>query len=535
MPFKTAQARREYQKSYKRMKAQERRQEKAVEQAKALDCVLPENPAQTLANWSKDRLVVPPGHVNAGEPLVLPDFGVSFIRDALEAKESLLCVARKNAKSAIVAVLLLGFLVGPLKSRGWRGGVASISKEKAGELKAQMQAISEAAGLPGLRFYRSPAPGRVETATGMVDLLAADTGAHASGLDLAVFDEIGLVPESQREFVASLRSSTSAKAGRFLALSIHGHGPFIPEMLARRDDDGVCIHLYQPAASAALDDEAAWYAGNPGLGTIKSLEHMRHESKRVLATPGDQAFFKAHEMNLPQDPAKQMIVTSAEWAACCGGDVPERRGGVCIGFDLGGAAAMCSLVAYWPDTSRLECFGAWPDTPGLEARGKADGVGSLYSQWYDSGEVWLYPGRVTNVQNFLKDCAAQLKGERVIMAGADRYRKAEALQALEGAGLNWPITWRGTGASKTADGSFDVRAFQKLTLTKRLRPIRGASILTQAIAGAAVRFDPAGNPALDKQKTLARIDPLQAAVIAAGFGLVEVEKKPARPLRYALV
>ena len=535
MPYKTRAATNEYQRVYKRKQREKAKQEKELATAKACETETHDDPAQALANWSRQRLVVPPGHVNAGQPLVLPDFGVSFIRDALTAKESLLCVARKNAKSAIVAVLLLGFLVGPLKSRGWRGGVASISKEKAGELKAQMQAIAEAAGLPGLRFYRSPAPGRVESATGMVDLLAADTGAHASGLDLAVFDEIGLVPESQREFVASLRSSTSAKAGRFLALSIHGHGPFIPEMLVRRNDEGVCIHLYQPDASAALDDEAAWYAGNPGLGTIKSLEHMRHEARRVLATPGDQAFFKAHEMNLPQHPGKQLIVSPADWEKCLTRK-PERVGRCVVGFDLGGAAAMCSLVAYWIETGRVECYAAFPGEPALDVRGKRDGVGNLYCQLNAAFELWTYEGtRVTPVAQFLEDCADKLHGSPVTVAGADRFRKAEAEEAMQKAGLPWPLTWRGTGASKTADGSFDVRAFQRLVLLGKWHVAHGAAVLTQAIAGAGIRYDEAGNPALDKQKGLARIDPLQAGVIAAGLGLIEAGKPKPKPARVAFV
>ena len=153
----------------------------------------------------------------------MPDYLLAFLSDALTAKESLLCLGRKNAKSCAVAVLLLGLLVGPVRVPGTRVGVASISKEKAGELKAQMQSIAEASALDDLTFYRSPSPGRVISSTGSVDLLASECGGHSSSYDFAVFDELGLVGESQREFVASLRSSTSAKNGKFIALSILGN------------------------------------------------------------------------------------------------------------------------------------------------------------------------------------------------------------------------------------------------------------------------------------------------------------------------
>ena len=77
---------------------------------------LPADPIGALAQWSRQALRVPPGHPLAGQPLTLPDYGEAFLRDALTARESLLCLGRKNAKSAIVAVFLLGRLVGRLPS-----------------------------------------------------------------------------------------------------------------------------------------------------------------------------------------------------------------------------------------------------------------------------------------------------------------------------------------------------------------------------------------------------------------------------------
>ena len=84
--------------------------------------------------------------------------------------------------------MLLAHLAGPLKKPEFRAGVASISKEKAAELKKQMQAIAEASGLHGLRFLRSPAPGRVESDYGAVDILSSDsTSGAAAGFDLGLF------------------------------------------------------------------------------------------------------------------------------------------------------------------------------------------------------------------------------------------------------------------------------------------------------------------------------------------------------------
>ena len=117
------------------------------------------DPVAVLAAWAAETLIVPPGHPRAGEPMALPDFAVAWLRASWDAHESALSTARKNAKSAIAAVLALGYLVGPLRRPGWRGAVASLDKGKAGELRRQVAEIAQASGLD-VKVRRSPYPGR---------------------------------------------------------------------------------------------------------------------------------------------------------------------------------------------------------------------------------------------------------------------------------------------------------------------------------------------------------------------------------------
>ena len=58
----------------------------------ALPAETPTDPAQAVADWSRDCLIVPPGHPKAGEPMELPDYGVAFLRDVFTHSETcLLC------------------------------------------------------------------------------------------------------------------------------------------------------------------------------------------------------------------------------------------------------------------------------------------------------------------------------------------------------------------------------------------------------------------------------------------------------------
>ena len=451
--------------------------------------------------------------------MVLPAFAVAFLRDALQARESLLCIGRKNAKSAGIAVYLLGRLAGPLRSDGYRCGVCSVSRAKASELWMQCQQIADASGLDGLLFRKVPRA--ITSSSGRIDILSADKPAgHASGFDDAIIDELGLIPERGRELVAGLRSSVSARDGRFMALSIQGDSPFTTEMLQRKGSPGTAIHHYTAPADCRIDDESAWHAANPGIAIgIKSLAYMRHEARRVLDVPSDQSTFRAFELNQRQDPSREMLCSVTDWQSCVVREdrLPEREGPAVVGFDMGGSASMTAAAALWIRTGRMEFWGAFPDTPGLADRGLSDGVGNLYERMHDRGEVAIYSGRVTPVDGFLRDVAGRLDGEDIIAAGADRYRKAEALQAMESADVRWPMQWRGTGASPKADGSHDVRAFQRLVLTRTLRT-SSSLMMASAISESSIRRDAAGNPALSKARDKARIDCLQASVIAAGLG-----------------
>ena len=468
----------------------------------------------------------------------IPEFGVDFLRDALQHRESLLCLGRKNAKSAIVAMYLLGRMVGPLFVPGWRGGVCSVNKAKAHELVRQMQEIAEASGLQGLTFLRSPAPGRVEAPGCTLDVLSADASSgHASGFDDAVIDEIGLLRERDRALVNGLRSSVSARNGRIIHLSIYGSSPFVEELVEAADDPAICVHLFQADEDSDLEDPAAWAQANPGLGTIKSVDYMRDRARLAARNPNDAADFMAHDLNRPGEPRREMICTLSDWKRVAEVEQePERRGPVVVGLDAGGSSSMTAAVAIWPQSGRVEVRGAFPGDPDLLERGRLDGVGRRYQLLHDQGEIGAYPGRSTPVVVFLRDLADDLQGEQVIQLGADRFRQSEVQDAIGDAVLRWPLVWRGQGASATADGAADVRAFQKAVQDKTIAVVSGRALMAHAISESAIRRDGSGNPALEKGRQRGRIDPLSAAVIACGLAerhRARMNRQPPK-LKYAI-
>ena len=114
-------------------------------------------------------------------------------------------------------------------------------------------------------------------------------------------------------------------------------------------------------------------------------------------------------------------------------------------------------------------------------------------------------GAQTLAAAFLADVRAKLGDAKVAAFGADRYRQSEVIDYMTEAGVKWPTVWRGVGAGKVADGSADLRAFQKGVLDRWLRPACGVALMLMAIEGSEVRRDPSGTTLRSRRLASVRV------------------------------
>ena len=498
--------------------------------------MLPDDPAGAITAWCREKLRVPWGHPLEGQPFELEPYAVDFLKAvfAPNITEGLLCVSRKQGKTSTISATLLSFLAdgGPMRHRGFRAGVLSLSKEKANELKSHMQGLAEISGLKGVKFLRSPTPGRAESEWGSLDLISTDTGAHSAGYSIALVDDLGFLEERHRDLIASLRSAVSARAGLFLSMSAYGYGPYIPEIMERSGvDPGLVAHLYQCDPNAALDDQDAWRASNPALGRVKAMSYMISESRRVQISTKDQAAFRALDMNQLAQPDTETLVPADAWLRCVTDDPPDPSGDCFVGFDCGGSQSMTSAAVFYVKTGLLEVIGGFPAEPDLRTRGQADNAN--YVEMQKRGELIVAGEFTTDLEPIIKHVADRLRQYqcRVIGACADKYRDTEVIEAMHSAKVAWKMDWRRTGSGP--HGIEDVRFFRKAVLDRAVKS-GPSQLMLEAIRGSVVRYDEQNNPVLNKRKANSRIDALSASILAVGAAY-RAAAKPKRKFQTASI
>ena len=463
----------------------------------------------------------------AGAPMMLMPWQRRWIRGALRpgVQTAALTMARGGAKTTTTAALALAALMpaGPLSRP--RGETLIIASSFA---QAKI-AFEHCLAFLDPAIEREPRAWRVENSANAARVTHRDTGQrlrcvgsdprrlHGPAPALILADEPAQWPPGQADAMyAALETALGKQDGaRLLAI---GTRPADDRHWFAVLLDGGADYAQRHVGTGEPFHRRTWEKANPSLRSpafAPLLVAYRAEAKRAKLDASAAARFRALRLNLgSSETVSDTFVGLADWQACVVPAPPPREGMCVVGLDLGGSASLTAAAAYWPATGRLEAWVACGAEPDLWERGRADGCGGLYVDLARRGELRTYKGRVTPVRLFLGDLVDDLAGEYVAAVLGDRYREAEAHDALDAAGVHWPRVFRGLG---WRDGAEDVRAAQTAIIERRVQLGRSLA-LEAAIAESAVLYDAAGNGKLDRARAHGRIDALSAAVLAIAEG-----------------
>lgn len=473
---------------------------------------------------------VPEGAL-VGQPIRLADFQEDFFYAVLDnpcvTRKAMLSIARKNAKTATIACLLIVFLVGPEARMNSQISSGARSREQAAQVfKYAVKIILFSPKLTGLcRIVPSVKrivglPMNVEYYASSAD---AQTSMGGSPL-LAILDEVGQVKGPQDDFIDAITTSQGAHENPLLIV-ISTQAANDNDLLSIWLDDAetsqdphIVSHVYAAKAECDVMDEKQWAAANPALGLFRNRKDLEEQAKQANRMPSAENTFRNLCLNQRVSTTSPFI-SQEVWKSCAGIVLDFGGAPVWCGLDLSGRTDLTALIivgkvmGVWHVRSHF-----WTPEKGLKARAKRDRA--PYDLWHKQGYLHTTPGATVDYEYVAQDIGAILDGLNLRGIAYDRWRIEILRKELGALGLDLPLVEFGQGFK---DMSPALDAVESELLNGRIAH-GGHPVLTMCAANAVVTKDPAGNRKLDKSKTTGRIDGMVALAQAMGVAIREEDE-----------
>jgi phage terminase large subunit-like protein len=474
--------------------------------------------------FAERHLVVPEGKL-VGQPIKLAGFQEQFFYSlfdgALPVREAILSMARKNAKTSTIAIIVLVFLVGPEAVQNARIVSGALARKQAAEVynyASKMAAMSPTLSklvrpvASSKQLYGLPMNTHYEA------LAAEGATAHGGSPYLAILDEAGQVRGPYNAFFEAVVTSQGAYENP-LRIWISTQAPTDGDLFNRLIDDAatakdpsIVCHVYRAPDDCDVNDRKAWKAANPALGLFKSETEMIDGAAKAARMPEAENSFRWLHLNARINPHSPFISRQV-WQDNAGppDDEAFRLGEVFGGLDLSVTTDLTAFVL------AARYHNVWHVRPmffmaeGLIAeRSKADRV--PYDLWQRQGFLIGTPGKSVALDWVASEIGKACQGLPVAKLAFDRYRYDLLRLELERAGVNLPFEPFGQGFVSMSPA---VQALEEVLLHNRLRH-GGHPVLAMCANNAVSVSDPSGNRKLDKSRSTGRIDGMVALAMALG-------------------
>jgi len=493
-----------------------------------------------------ETLRVPDGAL-AGEAIVLRDWQKDIIRKIYDpigpdgmrlVRQALLTLARKNGKTALIAILCLAHLCGPVAvSRGELYSVA-FDREQASQVFKYMRGMVEQDEELSERLNIIYSSKKIEdTVSGSIyqALSAESRSKHGKSSSFIIFDELSQFGR-QRELYDVMMTSRGAHAeplvcvistqaeddnALFSELADYGKKVNAGEI----DDPTFLAFIYEVPMDADVWDESNWYLANPALGDFRSLKELREVAEKAKRMPGQESAFRNLYMNQRVSSDGRFITPDVWKANSLTPDFDFFYDRECWGgLDLSSKNDLTALVFVTRDDSAHWLVMPYFWTPGGNIRERADRDRVPYDLWAKQGHLQTTPGRTIDYA-FMARKVAELHGQLNI-AGIkfDRWKIDDFQRALLAEGADAWIDGRDesiTGGLRLIphgqgfkDMNPAVEMLEDILLEGQMAH-GNHPVLTMCAANAKVQQDPAGNRKFDKIKSTGRID----GIVALGMAL----------------
>lgn len=480
-----------------------------------------------VCDFIETYCVVPEGSL-VGQPIVLAEFQRKFILEVFdnpdETQTAVLSMARKNAKSATIACLVLAALCGPLAKVNSQVISGANSRDQAAlifALVVKMIDLSEQLSA-ACHVVRT-----TKTVVGLAEnveykaISSEATTAHGLSPRLAILDEVGQIVGPTSPFVEAVTTSQGAYDDA-LTVIISTQAPSDQDYLSiliddaiRSEDPHTVCHVYAADEDCDMLDEEQYRKANPAVGLFRSEKELVRTLAKASRLPQLEA--STRNLYLNQRISREALWLSPNvWKA--NAEAPDldvfRYNSVAMGLDLSARQDLTAAVIAATDDDNQTHVIPFCFTPSnnLELRSREDKI--PYDDWVRDGYLEAVAGTSVDYSQVVEYLNAWLLENEIDVNYIcfDRWRiKDFQAVADEYNFCSW-AEWKEVG-----QGYRDISPRCDSTLTALLdSKIRHGKhpLLTMAAANAIAVQDPSGNTKLDKSKASRKIDPLIAMIMA---------------------
>lgn len=488
--------------------------------------------------WIESMCRIPDGKL-VGRPVRLTVAQKKWIRAIYDTptRTFILSMARKNAKTATSAFLLLLHLCGPEAKPNSQLYSAAQSRDQAAILFGYASKVVRMS--PDLSEYvavKESAKMLSCAELGSVYRALSADASTAYGLSpvFSVHDELGQVKGPRSELYEAIETASAAHESP-LSIIISTQSPTDADLLSLLIDDALTgadprVKVALHTAPLEMDpfSDAAIRAANPHFDVFMNKEEVRKQASDAKRLPSMEAGYRNLILNQRVE-AKTPFITRAIWLE--NGEEPANERGMKVygGLDLSSVNDLTALVLASEEGDVIPTF--WLPEEGLAEKSRADRV--PYDVWAKQGFLQTTPGRSVEYEFVAERLREVFDTYDVVALAFDRWGMKHLRPWLIKAGFTEKELERfvdfGQGFQSMSPA---IRALEAGLLAKKIRHGKHP-VLTMCAANAVVVKDPAENRKFTKSKASGRIDGMQALAMAVGVMPMATPPKP--PPKYQML
>lgn len=468
--------------------------------------------------WIQAFCKIPEGRL-VGQPVRLTPEQKEWIRGIYDSptRRFILSMARKNAKTALAAFLLLLHLVGPEARANSQLYSAAQSRDQAAILfSLAAKVVRMSPDLNACVVVRDTAKQLFCPELGTLYKALSAEASTAYGLSpvFVVHDELGQVRGPRSELYEALETASAAQEAP-LSIIISTQAPADADLLSVLIDDAKTgrdartkVVLYSADDSVDPFSDEAIRQANPHFDAFMNQQEVRDQAEAARRMPSAENGYRNLILNQRVNLVNPFISRDV-WESCVGVG-GEFVGDVFLGLDLSVRQDLTALVAVGRDKEGFWSVQCHFFTPlnGLEERARRDRT--PYDLWVKQGWIIATPGSSVDYDIVAQKMLELADEYHVVKVAFDRYRMKELEGCLSRLGRELPLEPFGQGFVSMAPA---LDALEAELLNGRVRH-GGNPVLRMCAVNAVVTKDPAGNRKLDKSKATGRIDGMVSLCMA---------------------